>query len=255
MSKEVIESIKNSASKKLPKVSLNSIIEDFYKIQYELENNGGEVTEELDLALQANKDNFKDKLVGMFYILKQNEAKTEGFYKPEIERLQGIVKRLDTNSKNIKERVLYAVQTFGEVDPKTGTTKVKTDSLNVTAVELTTLFIEEEEFDKVIKNIEWCIKNNDTNEITDDEFDCIDISFNIPKLNIDEAAMFYDALKENLTTEQLEKVGINVNLKSNEAKVKLKERDEIDKTRTDKDKIGFGIKGLSLSSSTYPKFS
>ena len=68
----------------------------YKQIYNELEENGGEVTEELQDALAINESDFEDRVENYYMIISQNDS--------DVERLQGIIKRTQAKIK-AKENV------------------------------------------------------------------------------------------------------------------------------------------------------
>lgn len=98
--------------------SLFNITTSFLQIVNELEENGGELTEELSEALQINKDNFSNKVENYCKLITSlnndiNACKTE---KDRVNQIQKVKKNIVERLKNI---LLESIKIYGE-DGKSG---------------------------------------------------------------------------------------------------------------------------------------
>lgn len=82
------------------------------RIEALLEENGGEITPEIEEALTLTADALPTKVDGYGVVLRQFAA-TEAAADAEIKRLQAIKKVAQNAQRNLKDRVLYAMQSFG----------------------------------------------------------------------------------------------------------------------------------------------
>ena len=103
------------------------------RIEALLEENGGEITPEIEEALTLTAEALPRKVDGYGVLIRQFAA-AEAACDAEIKRLQGLKKTAVNAQKGMKERILYAMQTFGFEKLAGETTKFSTRSSK--AVEL-----------------------------------------------------------------------------------------------------------------------
>lgn len=103
------------------------------RIEALLEENGGEITPEIEEALTLTAEALPKKVDGYGVLIRQFAA-AEAACDAEIKRLQGLKKTAQNAQKGMKERILYAMQTFGYDKLSGETTKFSTR--RSTAVEL-----------------------------------------------------------------------------------------------------------------------
>ena len=91
---------------------------NIYKIQHEYQllvneliEYGGELTPELELALQINKDNFHSKSENFAYVTKQFDAEMD-IIDNEIKRLQQAKKSREKTIQRLKDTIELAMLTF-----------------------------------------------------------------------------------------------------------------------------------------------
>lgn len=94
--------------------SLYSISNDLNNIFFEIEENGGEVTEEILDRLAISEDNLRQKLDNYrkAYTSLSFDAET---CKKEETRIAAIRKAYENNAKRLKDAMFVAVQQFGEI--------------------------------------------------------------------------------------------------------------------------------------------
>lgn len=97
--------------------SIFDINRELLDIFEELEDNGGELTPELEEKLQLNEEEVTSKVKN--YVDYINKLKADkAIIKAEKDRLAAIDKSKDTAIKSITNLVLYAIKTFGTEDKK-----------------------------------------------------------------------------------------------------------------------------------------
>lgn len=113
---------------------------NIYKIQSEYQilvneliENGGELTPELELALQINKDNFHSKSENYGYITKQFDGEMD-IIDNEIKRLQQAKRSREKTIERLKATIEMAMKTF-EID-KIETPLIKISFRNSESVEV-----------------------------------------------------------------------------------------------------------------------
>lgn len=92
----------------------------------ELEENGGEVTEELLEKLTISQDNLKSKLENYGIVIKELKAKID-YCKSEEKRIATIRKQREKSVEWLQNAVLTAIMRFGNTDDK-GVSRIETDT-------------------------------------------------------------------------------------------------------------------------------
>lgn len=82
------------------------------RIEDLLEQNGGEITPEIEEALTLTADALPKKVDGYGTLIRQFAA-AEAACDAEIKRLQGLKKTAQNAQRNMKDRILYAMENFG----------------------------------------------------------------------------------------------------------------------------------------------
>jgi predicted RNase H-like nuclease (RuvC/YqgF family) len=93
--------------------TLYEIKQEYRVLDAELEILEGELTPELEKALEINEAEKKAKSDGYAIIIKRNEAEIT-MRKEEIKRQTAIVKRLENKNKWLKSALLDAINLFGD---------------------------------------------------------------------------------------------------------------------------------------------
>jgi hypothetical protein len=116
---------------------------NIYKIQHEYQQlvnelieNGGEITPEIELALQINKDNFHSKSENYAYITKQFDGEMD-IIDNEIKRLQQARKSREKTIQRLKDTIELAMLTFDVNKIETPLIKIsfrKSESVEVSDV-------------------------------------------------------------------------------------------------------------------------
>ena len=117
-------------------MNIFNIQSEYQQLFNELIENGGELTPELELALQINKDNFHSKSENYAYITKQFDGEID-IIDNEIKRLQQAKKSREKTIQRLKDTIELAMLTF-EIDKiETPLIKIsfrKSESVEVTDV-------------------------------------------------------------------------------------------------------------------------
>ena len=265
MAKQIMNEIKSKANEVKPNISLDEIIHEYSQIANELEL--VELTEELEERLIVNQQDIERKLLGYRYIILNNEAKVESLYKPEIEKLQGRIKKFERINKYLKDRVCTAVSIFGEDN------KFKSDTINVSAVETNSLEIDEELVEQSLNQIRECIINGNPEDITV-ETEITTTSLSFKDISPEQASAIIKILRNNDESELSDILvfsDLKVSVKAKEAKELIQEVEEynegvkqqyLEDTQLDSE-IKFDesklrtieFKGLSIKNNYYPRFS
>ena len=138
------------------KKSLYEITHDYSQLMNEIEMNEGEITPELNEALNITEKELQTKSIAYLSVIKQSEAFVTQLDE-EIKRLQALKKRNNTLIDNLKERLLNAVNLFGAFEvgfTKFGTRKsesVYVEDVNSLPSEYKTIKVVESADKKAIK--------------------------------------------------------------------------------------------------------
>lgn len=199
--------------------SIFNISKDILDVFAELEENGGELTEELSDKLSVSKDNLKDKLKQYADIIKYTEGEIDVINK-EIIRLMSVRQSKQKAIDRMKNVMIWAIDSFGEenksgnkyIDYGTGKVSIRNsekveinDDVVNNVVENTINYFNNLRYTKKLNKIaeidvKDCINaiSSITNEnpvtINEDEFNNIDVKFsimvNLKKLTHDEGLQF-----------------------------------------------------------------
>lgn len=248
--------------------SFDELFAEYGQIIRELEY--GEVTEELEARLIANKENFEDKLAGIYHVICDMQSKTKGYLKDNIQSLSSRIKRYEKQIDFLKARAMMIVEEFGYDN------KLITEKVNCSIVSLDILETDED-YDRRLEHLKECIKFNAVaEEITDDENTYLGANISISNMSCELAAKVYKIISENsdvinefpdiqlnITSDRkgiLEALKVNRELNSGkkaqyaEAK-KLAEEIGGELTFGEPTETVFEIPGVSIGTSKYPKFS
>lgn len=99
--------------------SIYNIQQDLYAILNNIEENDGELTPELEEALNIKREEFSTKIQGYVAVIKQLELDTKGI-KEEVARLKDLQKSKEKTIDNLKKIMAIAINEFGDVT-KSGT--------------------------------------------------------------------------------------------------------------------------------------
>lgn len=100
------------------KLSLYNIETEYLKLTEALIENGGELTPELEEALQLNKENLSNKATNYGFVIKQIEHECD-IIDLEIERLSKIKKSRENSVKRLKNTISSAMQIYDVEEIKT----------------------------------------------------------------------------------------------------------------------------------------
>lgn len=107
------------------------------KVFEEIEENGGELTPELEAELDITSQNFKDKIEAYCQVLTMYNSDIE-CCKNEKDRINSIQKTKKNNVERIKQKLLEAVEEFGEIGKK-GNKVIETPIRKLFTKELTSI--------------------------------------------------------------------------------------------------------------------
>ncbi len=92
-------------------MNIYNIQSEYQQLVNQLIENGGEITPELELALQINKDNFHSKSENYAFITRQFDAEMD-IIDNEIKRLQQAKKSREKTIQRLKDTIELAMLTF-----------------------------------------------------------------------------------------------------------------------------------------------
>ena len=96
-------------------MNIYQIEQDLIAIFDEIEENGGEITPELEKELLITQDAFESKIKGYVHVIKQVESDSELVDK-EIKRLQALKKSKANCIKRLKQVIAFAIDQFGDTN-------------------------------------------------------------------------------------------------------------------------------------------
>lgn len=94
--------------------NLFNIDADLFALYNEIENNGGEMTPELEAQLEISEAERTTKGEGYVHVIRQLKSKSE-LIKAEIKRLQEIAKHYENSAEKLSDRLLQSVINHGAI--------------------------------------------------------------------------------------------------------------------------------------------
>jgi hypothetical protein len=104
------------------KRTLNEILEDYQKIENDLINNNGELTEEIETVLDVNELELGDKLNGYEHFVR--------YLKSKIDYLKSMEEHYSKRRKSLENSILRCKASMTNALVITNTAKVKTEDFN-----------------------------------------------------------------------------------------------------------------------------
>lgn len=231
--------------------SIFEIQNDMLRAFQAIEDNDGDITPEIEMALNIGKDNLKNKIKSYVAVVKllQNDI---SLIKEETDRLKSLKTNKERTIDWLKSTMIKAIEQFGDIDKKGqkfidyGLGKVSITNREVAQVD------EEDVEDfttNLIHHLTWLNMNNQLDSsivTTNDLLESINESRE-NKLNLDELKYIDADIQINISLSDLIDTSKGFNLakaliKFNQFKIKSK----VDKTE---------IKGLYKDDMCIPKFS
>ena len=94
--------------------NLFNIDAELYEVYSEIENNGGEMSPELEAALEITEAERMTKGEGYVYVIKQLKSQSD-LLKAEAKRLLEIAKQYENSGDKLADRLLQSVITHGQI--------------------------------------------------------------------------------------------------------------------------------------------
>lgn len=94
--------------------NLFNIDAELYEVYNEIENNGGEMTPELEQSLEITEAERMTKGEGYVYVIKQLKSQAD-LLKAEAKRLLEIAKQYENSADKLADRLLQSVITHGQI--------------------------------------------------------------------------------------------------------------------------------------------
>ena len=231
----------------------------------------GELTPELEERLIANQEDFEDKLAGIYHVISKLDTARKGYLIDNIAQLSMRVKHYEKQAAFLKERAMLIVETFGYEN------KLITEKINCSVVSLDVLDTDEE-YDERLEHLIECIKFNAVDDtINDTENQYFSASINISNMSCSLAAKIYKLISEDTDViDQLPEIKVSITSdrrgilealkvhktledgKQEQFKTYLEMSTELGSNIEDviaPERKDFEIKGASIGTSKYPKFS
>ena len=189
-------------------MTIFEIQQDFLTLFDELEENGGELTPEIEEKLKITEESFKDKVEGYVHIIKELESNLT-LIESEAKRLANLKKSKQNTIDRLKNIMADAISKYGStsksggkyLDYGTGKVSVK----NTKAVELNTHTIDAA-VDEFFKHIKFLQFSNQLYEL--DNLSKVDM-INACKLHVNKDLQ-EDPI--NITTKELDKLAATISL-------------------------------------------
>ena len=118
--------------------SLFEIGNEYLEIYHLLEDNGGEITPEIETALAINKSNLQEKSQNYISLIKEIEGRSRTV-EIEIKRLQALKKRNDSFVLKLKENIANAMRMLEIDEIRTDLNKInfrKSKSVQIEDIEM-----------------------------------------------------------------------------------------------------------------------
>lgn len=135
-------------------MNIFQLANELQEIVNELEENGGEITPEIEEQLDINQAGVKHKVEAFTQVIHQLESDIEAI-KNETKRFADLKKRKEATIESVKKLILYSIDMFGET-AKSGTKFIDFGTGKVSTRKSETLEIDTDAYDKLadkIKNI------------------------------------------------------------------------------------------------------
>lgn len=131
-------------------MNIFEISKEIESVFEELEENGGELTDELEEKLSISKDEFRSKVDAYLSVIRHTESDVDCCDK-EIKRLQSVKKTKQNSIERLKNILVWAIDKFGEVN-KSGNKYIDLGTSKITIKASNKVIVNEEYADNIIAN-------------------------------------------------------------------------------------------------------
>lgn len=125
------------------KKSIFTLGEEYLNCLYELEENGGELTDDINDRLNINKDELENKINNYCDYINLLKKESE-FLEDKIKELKSKIKSKENTTDRIKEYIKLAINTWGEIPKNSKNKNIKTLEHSVTFVNKPKLVVNDE---------------------------------------------------------------------------------------------------------------
>lgn len=132
-------------------MNIFEISKEIQSVFEELEDNGGELTDELEEKLSISQDEFRSKVEGYLSVIKTIESEIECCDK-EIKRLQSVKKVKQNSIERLKRVLIWAIDTFGDIN-KSGNRFIDLGTAKITIKSSDKVVVNEEYVTDIINNL------------------------------------------------------------------------------------------------------
>lgn len=143
------------------------IKQDLLNLYDELEENGGELTEELEEALLVTQENFENKVESYINVIKSVSSEVEAI-KTEQKRLKDLCDRKQKSIDRLKTIVIDAIEQFGDVK-KSGVKYLDYGTGQVSIRQTKAVDVNDEHTNKIANEIAATMKYAKEYNMLDDE--------------------------------------------------------------------------------------
>lgn len=147
-------------------MNIFEISKDIESVFEELEENGGELTDELEEKLSISQDEFRSKVDAYLSVIRHTESDVDCCDK-EIKRLQAVKKTKQNSIERLKNILVWAIDKFGDVN-KSGNKYIDLGTSKITIKASNKVVVNEEYADDIIASTFAELREaNYTNELYD----------------------------------------------------------------------------------------
>ena len=147
-------------------MNIFEISKEIESVFEELEENGGELTDELEEKLSISQDEFHSKVNAYLSVIRNTESDIECCDK-EIKRLQAVKKTKQNSIERLKRILIWAIDKFGDVN-KSGNKYIDLGTSKVTIKSANKVVVNDEYAENIISTAFTKLREaNYTNELYD----------------------------------------------------------------------------------------
>lgn len=135
----------NPAPAPKPKKSIFNIRQDHMSLLAEIEENEGELSEDMLSALRLNEEDFKNKAISYAYVIKKMDSEAD-VIAAEIKRLQSLKSKADKTSELFRKLIDEGMQQFGY-------DKVESETLKISYRKTSPIELKEDFADNILQYV------------------------------------------------------------------------------------------------------